>query len=504
MTSCYDFRPMNGQLSEHPLAELISEILEKGLSGALRVDRQRVRAVVYFEDGDLLYATANLRTLRLAAYAQKRGLPSDIVATAAPSDFDLAAALISRRLLTPEVLDTILVEQVSDVVRVLLLWTSGEWSFDERARLTAPVRVAIPTQQLLLEAARQLGSEVAAAAFRNTGELISPATAANEALSLSPTEGFLLSRVAVPLTLSELLNISGLPESEARRIVYGLTLAGILKREGWRYAFRANAPLTVKTPQPLAPKPAAAETTSAKPRSAQEELKDFLDQLARATNHYEVLGVPMAAEPDTIKQSYYSLARRFHPDRFHDLAGSEMHGRLEASFARITQAQEILSDPGSRAAYDAKLSALDRVGKPFAAAEMPLRSTDGGIGGGGDQALAEQRFKEGTAALQMGETNAAIACLSAAARLAPNRPQYRAYYGRALASHQQSRRLAEAELQAAVKLDPANAAYRVMLAGLYRDLGFSRRAITELERALALDAKNVEARSMLETLEARK
>ena len=51
-------------------------------------------------------------------------------------------------------------------------------------------------------------------------------------------------------------------------------------------------------------------------------------------------------------------------------------------------------------------------------------------------------------------------------------PSYRAYYGRALAANQQTQRLAEAELQAAVKLDPANASYRVMLAELYRTLGF--------------------------------
>ena len=93
---------------------------------------------------------------------------------------------------------------------------------------------------------------------------------------------------------------------------------------------------------------------------------------------------------------------------------------------------------------------------------------------------------------------------AAAARLAPDQARYRAYYGRALAAHPQTKRLAEAELQAAVKLDPANATYRVMLAALYSDLGFGRRAISELERALSLDANNAEARRMLESLEAKK
>ena len=78
---------------------------------------------------------------------------------------------------------------------------------------------------------------------------------------------------------------------------------------------------------------------------------------------------------------------------------------------------------------------------------------------------------------------------------------------RAEVGHQppeKTRRLAEGELQAAIKLDARNASYRVMLAALYRDLGFYRRALSELERALSLDSQNADAREMLRTLELNK
>lgn len=504
---------MNGQLSEHPLAELISEILEKNLSGALRVDRQRVRAVVYFEAGELLYATVNLRALRLDEYLAKRALLSGIIyATNSSTDFDLANDLISRRLLAEDVLGSIMTEQVSDVIRVLLLWKGGAWGFDERARLTMPVRTPIPIKQLLLEGARRMDPESAAARFRYPAETISPAIDAAGDLSLSAAEGFLLSRVEGPIKLSELISISGLPESDTHRIIYGLTLAGILRREAWPFAFRAtHQPKSPETRKVSPPRAAGPDTSTkpqtSKPRDTQEELQEFLGQLARATNHYEVLNVSISADAGEVKLAYYALARRFHPDRFHDLARTPIHAQLEAAFARVTQAHEVLSNPDTRSAYDVKISALSRSGKAFSIGDMPMRATDNHAAsattGGADMALAEQRFKEGAAALQLGQTNTAIASLSAAARLAPNKAQYRAYYGRALASHPQSRRLAEAELQAAVNLDPGNAAYHVMLAGLYKDLGFSRRAITQLERALSLDAKNAEARRMLESLEAK-
>lgn len=505
---------MEGQLSEHPLAELISEIVEKRFSGALRIERERAKAVLYFEAGELVYATANLRQFRLVEYVKKRGLAPDFEGKDSATDFALAEGLISRRLLTQAALDVILAELVADVVRVLVLWTSGGWSFDERARLTAPVRVRIAIKPLLLDAARQLDLQFAASRFRDPGEVISLGSDSPGDLSLSTTEGFLLSRIEGPIGLSELVSISGLQEPEARRTIYGLALTGLVQRASPLFAFRAIG--ISRTVEPgttpalktsVAEKPAAA-TKGAPPRDAQEELKEFLDQQALATTHYEVLNVPTSADATDVKSAYYSLARRFHPDRFHDLARTPLHARLEAAFARITQAHEMLSDPETRSNYDLKMAAARRTGN-FSSlnTDMPLRSVAdqarGPTNGGSDPQLAEQRFKDGVAALQRGETNTATACLSTAAQMAPNQARYRAYYGRALAAQQQSRRLAEAELQAAVKLDPANPSYRVMLAELYRDLGFSRRAITELQRALAIDAKNAEARRMLESLEAK-
>jgi Tfp pilus assembly protein PilF len=118
--------------------------------------------------------------------------------------------------------------------------------------------------------------------------------------------------------------------------------------------------------------------------------------------------------------------------------------------------------------------------------------------------LAERRFQEGAVALQQGQTNAATSCFSAAARMAPKEPKYRAYFGRALAANPKTRRLAEAELQAAVKLDPGNASYHVMLAALYRDLGFALRAVSELDRALSIDPQHPEARQMLSNIEQKK
>src|SRR5919202_4722692 len=64
---------MEVQLRDHPQAELIHEISEARLSGALRLAREQVKAVVYFEAGQTVAALTNLRPLRLVEFLRRAG-----------------------------------------------------------------------------------------------------------------------------------------------------------------------------------------------------------------------------------------------------------------------------------------------------------------------------------------------------------------------------------------------------------------------------------------------
>ena len=47
---------MKGQLRDRPLAELVHEISLKDLSGTLRLEHESVKAAVYFDKGQIIYA----------------------------------------------------------------------------------------------------------------------------------------------------------------------------------------------------------------------------------------------------------------------------------------------------------------------------------------------------------------------------------------------------------------------------------------------------------------
>jgi tetratricopeptide (TPR) repeat protein len=505
---------MKGKLTDQPLAELIREILSKGLSGTLRLEHELARAAVYFLDGQVVFAASNIRTLRLREYLTKRGLVSETELANLGnnlSDLGLAAALRSNGSLRQEDINTVLATLVKDTLRVALLWTEGSWDFNERARLDDPVRVKLDTNTLLREAAQRLPLKFVSLRFRNPSETVSRPAGIPGIDNLLPAESFMLSRLDAPTNVEQLIAASAIERLDAYRTLYGLTLSGLVQREYWQNAFRTEPTAPSKTQTPTKVPPVASQSTSESTDSRwgsaneMKEVQPFLDRLSLATNHYEVIDLPPTAGATEVKDAYYALARRFHPDRFHLESGTRLHTQVSSAFARITQAYETLMDPKARAAYDLSLQRsakfADSAPKSSNDDSVPgaTEKIDFEIGSAGGQ--AEQSFQEGFGALKQGRFNAALPLLAMASRLAPNEPRYRAYYGRALSANENTRRQAEGELQAAVTLDPASAVYRTMLAELYFDLNFHRRAKAELDRALALDPNHPGAHSLLQKLE---
>lgn len=519
---------MKGQLSEHPLVELILEISERRLSGALRLARERVKAVVYAEGGEVIYARSNLRLHRLDeslrrwqmfAEEQLAGLAAEEM-----SDAQIGAMLVSSGALTRDELLKLQARQCADVLRPVLLLTDGEWTFERRARLDEEMRLKIETEQLLLEAARRLPADFVAARVADDAEMLAPAAAPRADLQLAPAEAFVFSRAeAGPLRVGDLVALSGLPEAETRHIVYALVAARLLAREHKPQALTAEAIAAheaqaskaasaaegaTKTPAAKQASKATAVSEQAQANASEESdapapARDPQAELTalfthtEATNLYALLAVAPDADEATIKRAYYALAKRFHPDRFHKDAEADLRTRIESAFAKIAHAYEVLKNPKQRALYDSKQKIAQKSAPPKPEQTPPVHPAAAGMS---KDYRAEESFQQGLAALQQSNYAMALPYLAEAARLMPRNARYRAYYGRALAQEPRNRRLAESELLAANALEPRNASFRVMLAELYSSLGMRSRAEGELQRALDIEPQNANARRLLRTL----
>ena len=493
---------MEGQLSKHPLAELIREITTAGLSGAVRLSRAHAKVAIYFEDGTLAFAVSNLRAHRLREILKLGGFSdaqmSDLPAKA--SDEELAEALVQSARVTAETLATIRIKQVSDVLRLALLWTNGTWEFDPRVQLADDVRVSVDVNRLLLECARHLPAGFVASRFRETNDVSYQTVAGKDGTNLLPAEASILSRASASVRLSELSALGGASKEDNLRTIYALSLSGFLQRSDWPAVFGAEtldaAQKATRARARASPLP---QTTGDAGVEEIGNVQALFARLKSAKNHYDVLDIARLAGAEEIKNAYHSLARRFHPDHFHK-SGSALRSRVDSAFARIAQAYETLSDDSLRAVYDAKLTAKSPTAVAKMAAEEPDKVAAKPAAKAPESERAESSFQQGLAALQRNQRDQAIRLLAKAAMLAPREARYRANYGHALIGETNARRVAESELQAAVSLEPDNASYRVMLAEFYETLGLRRRAQGEVERALAADPQNKAARALLTSL----
>jgi DnaJ-domain-containing protein 1 len=268
--------------------------------------------------------------------------------------------------------------------------------------------------------------------------------------------------------LRELIAVSGLGEKETLQLVYSLALVGVVQRQHWDTVLRDQKP--GPPPRPVAPAIAPPEPPVEREQPREIDLTDvesFLARVKNAQTHYEVLDVNREVSAESLKKIYYQLARNYHPDRFRK-SHAPLVTRLEAAFARIKQAYDMLRDDNLRANYNLKLAARRKT-EPEPKAPAPQT-----------EAVVDRVVEPSVSPTE-----------SAADR---------AQRGRMLAGNAKTRRAAEAELLAAIKLDPKNAEYRVMLAELYRDLGLKLRAKGEAERAVAADPNNRKARDLLQAL----
>jgi curved DNA-binding protein CbpA len=481
-----------GNLADKSLGELIREIQDTSASGALRVSRDPAKTVIYFEDGHTVFAVSNIRAHRLIEFLKRSGFAAeDLLANVLPiaTDEEVLAQITRHMTLDSEQVAEIRANQIADILRTTLLWTAGLWQFDPRVRVAKDNRVSVDTERLLLESARHLPRNYIESRFANRHEQVETAPHNGHELSLSPNEAYVLSRVTGLTSVKDLLVIGGLPEEETLRVTYALISVGLLKRA------TSSTPQVNNPPQPV------------RPKRDGECLEDFLARIDKASDYYETLDIERTASADDVKNSYHALARRYHPDRFHQSSAS-LQTRIESAFARIAHAYEVLHDASARAAYDDRLKAAagarpaekaasTTIDKTSSQGTPPLKMSEKQTG---DEDRAEASFQKGLSLLNENQPQHALRLFAEAASLEPRRARYRAEYGRALTNDPQTRRIAEFELKAAIALEPTNVSYRVALAELYKALGLRRRAEGELQRALMSDPQSDAARKLLASL----
>lgn len=204
-------------------------------------------------------------------------------------------------------------------------------------------------------------------------------------LPLSPTDGFILSRIDGALSDGDLAISTGLPEDQVFASLTKLEGLGLITFDGAAEGARPAAPSSPQATEPprkgptpapapdegppppraLTPFPKGVPLTPEEEAALAEDIDLEMDlrkailgkhRKLRTADHYDMLGVPRNADRKVVKRAYFDLAAKFHPDRYFRKRLGTFKVRMEAVFARVTSANDVLGNREKRQEYDEYLA----------------------------------------------------------------------------------------------------------------------------------------------------
>jgi len=221
--------------------------------------------------------------------------------------------------------------------------------------------------------------------------------------------------------------------------------------------------------------------------------------LEQNVDHFELLGVPQDASPDTLRRAYFALARQLHPDRLAALGIADDGRHAQRLFAQINAAFAVLSDQDRRDEY---VSVLRRGGEAAVRAEqsraqeLAHRILD-----------AEEAFRRGELAVKRDQPQAAVEALELAIQLNPDEADYHALlaWSRFCVAPDKAAvaTTTRTALDKAIQRAPSAMTARFYLGRVERMLGRDAEALRHFREVLAAVPNHSDAAAELRVLESR-
>ena len=520
---------IKGKLTAHSSAELLNEIAQAGLSGSLRLSNEKQKVIVYFDEGKIVFAVSNSREHRLFEILLREKLISKEQLTKIEGfakDIQLTKTLADENTFPKESLDALSRSQIDLILGAITNWKGGDWIFNPLARIKEGIHFEIDLAKLLLNYGESLNADEIENRFKTMQESFSLNLSEVSSSTIKPTQeqAFILSRIGdQSRSIKEIVTLSDFKKADVFKILYSLWLSGMISRQNWtpqlneadiskissaKIALKTSAISFEKQHELEKEKKAKEEEEKAKEeaqKQAKEEenkqlsINEYIRRIDDAATHYEMFGVAPEASIKEIKKIYFSFAKKFHPDLYQKKVSESMHKKIQNAFTEIAGAYETIKDPKSREIYDFKLRKILEAYKNKTKDESsPSKET---FEEHKDAERASEQFEKGYDLLLNERHNEALPFLARSVKLNDRIARYHAFYGRALSSEKKKRHVAESEIQNAIKLDPKNSLYRIMLIELYIKIGLDTRAKGELNRLLKNDPDNKDALLLLDRLE---
>jgi curved DNA-binding protein CbpA len=351
---------LRGSLAATPLPGVLRRIFRKGLKGTLRVFRKDETRNLFFEAGELRTATSSREGQKIGAFLKRRGWITErdlawaLETVMRKGRARLGRVLVERGLVSRAVLDAEMRRLVEEIVFSTFEWSDGDYRFEPSAGVVDPdVALDLSTAALIVEGIRRLPESDVFRERLGEGKSI-PVLSADpmsrfQYLPLTPQEAYLLSRVDGVIDLDGLLKLGGASRGASAKILYALFSCGIIEWKNEESVLPAAAGLERLNVEVSTEAPS-------RPIGYADMVRNTYRRIDWLT-HYELLGVTQEATKAEIQHAYLERSRSFHPDLRHRPDLADCGKELATVFERLKLANGILTDPASRAEYDASLIA---------------------------------------------------------------------------------------------------------------------------------------------------
>lgn len=519
---------MKGSLTEGLLPEVLRQLYVGRKTGFLHFTRGDERRSVYLRAGHIVHADTNVKDERLGETLVAQGVLSAADLKRATGFVlrdkkRLGVVLVELGILDRDRLEDALGVHVREILRKVFSWSEGEYAFEDKEEgdLEPDMSLRLSTGEMILEAVRSIDDpDVIRFALGDIDRILglsSDPLLRFQKIALTPADGYVLSRIDGTLSARELLQLIPMVPDETLRSLFGLVSTGVVEflalppkpqpkpdtRPVGQPARTGPIPVVMPpatqaavppgTPPPPASPPESAETLRIREARRQEVLEAF-DGL-KTKSHFDVLMIPRASSEAQVKEAYFKLAKKFHPDTHHDPALGDMREKIEAIFIRLGEAYEVLRNPRTRGNYEADLaSRTPRVpvtGTVLVNPQEPEPPPDPEY----EARLAEESFRKAVKLFTQEKYWDAIQLLEGALAGAETRTKLRirVLLGKAYIKNPKWTKRGEEQLQGVVRDDPKNVDARYALGELYKATGLKARALHEFQRVLELKPEHEEA-----------
>ncbi len=202
-------------------------------------------------------------------------------------------------------------------------------------------------------------------------------------------------------------------------------------------------------------------------------------------NFFEILDVPTNATVAAIKNAYFKLAKKYHPDARADDEPKDLLEKQDAIFMKIRDAYRTLSDEEERKKYKAKLF------------QEANGSEDEFIK---SRTKAQLQFSVGLRSLQSREYRTAMEYFRSAIDLDPYESRYYAKLAEVCTKNPRWYRAGILACKKAIQLEPESQTFYLILGTLYKLDDNFKEAEKQFIKVLQLDPGNLTAKSDLTSM----